>query len=133
MPKGKKGKGKGRGKGPAQKKSAIDVNVDFSSDEDTEVESRQGKAATKPPVEEVEVEDVTACSQGSGGSQRSGKRDYHKAELSVDQEGELMEWFKENECLYDRRHRDNMNTKHKNVLKQEQAAKMNITGEYCGC
>lgn len=75
------------------------------------------------PLPAVEVE-----ASGSGGSQKSLKRDYHKAELTTEQEVELMEWYREQECLYDKRDKNSMNTKYKDVLKEEQAKKMGITG-----
>lgn len=57
-------------------------------------------------------------------------RKYNKAELTTQQEVDLLEWYRENECLYNRKHEFGMNNKHKRVLKREQAEKMGITGKY---
>ena len=79
------------------------------------------------------------CDSSSGGSLpsltseacgASGKRDYFKSDLSSDQEAQLIEWWRENPCLYDKTHKESHNTKYKELLKREVAQKMGITGKF---
>ena len=58
------------------------------------------------------------------------KRAYRKHGLSLDQQAEVIEWFKSKPCLYDKADKQSMNTKYKELLKREQAQKMGIKCKY---
>lgn len=52
--------------------------------------------------------------------------------FSDEQEKDIGEWFKENECLYDRRHKSYKDAQHKRRLYEEKAASLDppCTCEY---
>ena len=72
----------------------------------------------------------SGSSRSASASSEKRKRQYNKAELTKAQETELMEWYRENDVLYNRRHEHSNNSRHKDLLKAEQAEKMGITGKY---
>lgn len=132
---------KSRGRGKTIPRKDVTIRVDSESDDVQEVtpgaeksqmesSSRERDTQVQSSSHERDISPVSQGSQGSSTSQKSSKREYHKAELSIEQEVELMEWYREQECLYNKKHRDNLNTKHKNLIKSEQAEKMKITGEF---
>ena len=62
----------------------------------------------------------------SAPTEQKKKRGYKKHGLNLDQQAEVLEWFKSKPCLYDKSDRESMNTKYKELLKREQAEKMGI-------
>ena len=153
-PKKGKGKSKKSSKGPrssvtvktAQQDVVTESYVVDTVDEDTDhVETVEDYVCAvssgvenklsvpKPPQKEnvpnIQPQDLSS----SGGSLPSlaevpMKRDYIKSDLTSEQEGQILDWWRENTCLYDKTHRQSHNTKYKELLKRELAEKMGING-----
>ena len=91
-------------------------------------------STTTPKSSQKSQKSSSQSQKSSSQSQKpqKTKRDYVKSELTTEQDDELLEFYKNNECLYNKNHKYGMNAKHKNFLKEEQAEKMGITGKYIG-
>ena len=72
----------------------------------------------------------TATASTSKESDDSDSASDIQDKLTPEQEEVLVEFFKEHECFYNKRHRQHLNKKYKFLLKREQAEKMGIDREY---
>ena len=147
--KGKRGKGRGskytsmRAVKPSASTDTLDkVQLEevTSEDERAHVEKLAALTVPEPPPNREDIDDnIDTSVSGDTGEigdtstttscSGSTKRKYIKSSLTDEQEAELVEFIKENPCLYSRKHKLGMNAKHKELLKRNQAQKMGIKGE----
>ena len=157
----KKARGRKPGKSPKKASTVVPAQpvvvesylVDTVEEESDTVETQEQdvsevktdvhhqKLTVPPPAKEQDIvqhAEAQADLSSSGGSLPSLteaplKRDYVKSDLSLEQEGELLDWYRDHTCLYDKTDRQSHNTKYKDLLKREQAEKMGITGTFHTC
>ena len=118
---------------PASKQRAVYVgDTDDEQGElpETPEDNSEVSPVSVPTPENVSPDNPRDEPCTSAPTEAKKKRVYKKHGLSLDQQAEVLEWFKSKPCLYDKADKQSMNTKYKELLKREQAQKMGIKCKY---
>lgn len=83
---------------------------------------------TPSDLHDLVGQDSIATGDNAGGPRKKFKRD-EPCQLTTEQEVELVSWFQENRCLYDKSLREYRETEKKKKIYEDKAHELGLTGE----